>query len=87
MRTEELIKAISEESKDNDRFEELKWGMPIGEDLGGNLVLAQKKVKPLTVRNTCVTGVGREFYPPYVDYAVLLVRARGSVLFRAVHQR
>ena len=59
MRTEELIKAISEESKDNDRFEELKWGMPIGEDLGGNLVLAQKKVKPLTVRNTCVTGVGR----------------------------
>ncbi len=59
MRTEELIKAISEESKDNDRFEELKWGMPIGVDVGDNLVLAQKKVKPFTVRNTCVTGVGR----------------------------
>lgn len=59
MRTEELIKAISEQSKDNDRFEELKMGMPIGEDMSGNLVLAQKKVKPLTIRNTCVTGGGK----------------------------
>jgi hypothetical protein len=59
MRTEELIKAISGQSTDNDRFEELKSGMPIGQDMSGNLVLAQKRVKPFTVRNTCVTGVGK----------------------------
>ena len=59
MRTEELIKAISGQSKDNDRFEELKLGMPIGEDMSGHLVLAQKKEKPFTIRNTCVTGVGK----------------------------
>jgi hypothetical protein len=59
MRTEELIKIISEESKDNDRFVELKSGMPIGQDARGSLVLAQKRVKPMTVRHTCVTGVGK----------------------------
>ena len=59
MRTEDLMKAISGESKDNDRFEELKLGMPIGKDVSDNLVLAQKKLKPLTIRNTCVTGSGR----------------------------
>ena len=59
MRTEELIRKISQESKDNARFEELKTGLPLGEDMGGNVVLAQKRVKPMTVRNTCVTGKGK----------------------------
>ena len=59
MRTEEFIQAISQQSKENERFEGLKMGMPLGEDVSGNIVLAQKRVKPLTVRNTCVTGVGR----------------------------
>lgn len=59
MRAEDLIKAISDEAKDNDRFEEVKLGLPIGQDLSGNLILAQKQLKPLTIRNTCVTGNGR----------------------------
>ena len=59
MRTEDLMKAISGEAQDNDRFEELKLGMPIGKDVSDNLVLAQKRLKPLTIRNTCVTGNGR----------------------------
>ena len=59
MRTEELIRKISQESKDNARFEELKTGLPLGDDMGGNVVLAQKRGKPMTVRNTCVTGKGK----------------------------
>lgn len=59
MRTEELMETISGQSQDNDRFEELKLGMPIGLDVGGNIILAQKRLRPLTVRNTCVTGNGR----------------------------
>ena len=59
MRTEEFIQAVSEQSKENERFEQLKTGLPLGKDMGGNIVLAQKRLKPLTVRNTCVTGVGR----------------------------
>ena len=59
MRTEEFIEKVSQESKDNARFEELKRGLPLGEDMGGNIVLAQKRLKPIMVRNTCVTGVGK----------------------------
>ena len=59
MRTEEFIEKVSQESKDNARFEELKRGLPLGEDMGGNIVLAQKRLKPIVVRNTCVTGVGK----------------------------
>ena len=43
MRTEEFIEKVSQESKDNARFEELKRGLPLGEDMGGNIVLAQKR--------------------------------------------
>lgn len=59
MRTEDFIASVSELSKENEKFEELRKGMPIGEDVTGNIVLAQKRDKALTVRNTCVTGVGR----------------------------
>ncbi len=59
MRSEEFISSISRMSKENERFEELRNGLPLGEDLSGNIVLSQKCEKALTVRNTCVTGVGR----------------------------
>ena len=59
MRTEELIRAISEQSKENERFEELKMGMPLGIDTSDRIVLAQPKDRTLTLRNTCVTGAGR----------------------------
>ena len=59
MRSEEFISSVSGMSKDDDRFEELKKGLPLGQDSAGNIVLAQKREKPLTFRNTCITGNGR----------------------------
>lgn len=56
MRTEEFIQKISMQAKGNARFEELKKGLPLGEDVGGEIVLAQKSNLTYTVRNTCVTG-------------------------------
>ena len=59
MRTEELIAAVSELSKENEKFEELRTGLPLGKDVSDAIVLSQKREKPLTIRNTCVTGKGR----------------------------
>jgi hypothetical protein len=59
MRTEEMIEKISKEAKDNVRFEELKMGVPLGINAAGEIVLAQKRLKPVTVRNTCVTGANK----------------------------
>ena len=62
MRTEEFIQLVSRETEENERFEELRKGLPIGVDEGGKILLAQKQEKTLTVRNTCVTGAGRTNY-------------------------
>ncbi len=62
MRTEEFIQEVSRETEENERFEELRKGLPIGRGETGNILLAQKQEKPLTVRNTCVTGTGRTNY-------------------------
>ena len=59
MRTEELIKAVSALSGNNEKFEELQKGLPLGVDASGNILLAQKNEKNLTIRNTCVTGAGK----------------------------
>lgn len=56
MKTEEFIQAISKQAGDNARFEELKKGIPLGEDFNGEIVLAQKSAQTYTVRHTCVTG-------------------------------
>lgn len=56
MRTEEFMAVISEASKENERFEQLRTGLPLGKDVSENIVVSQKREKPLTVRNTCVTG-------------------------------
>lgn len=59
MRTEEFISSVSRSSKENEEFEKLRKGVPLGEDVSGKIVLAQRQEKTLTVRNTCVTGAGR----------------------------
>ena len=56
MRTEEFIQQISGQADDNVRFEELRKGIPLGENISGEVVLAQKSAQVYTVRNTCVTG-------------------------------
>lgn len=59
MRTEELIAAVSEQSKENEKLEAIRRGLPLGKSFGGEILLSQKRGKPLTVRNTCVTGIWR----------------------------
>ena len=59
MRSDAFITSVCGVSEDDARFEELKKGLPLGEDTVGNIVVAQKREKPLTVRHTCVTGPSR----------------------------
>ena len=59
MRSDAFISSISALASDDKKFEELKTGLPLGEDTVGYILVAQKREKPLTVRNTCITGVGR----------------------------
>ena len=59
MRAEEFISKVSGMSREDERFEELKNGLPLGLDSTDGVVLSQKRKRPYTLRNTCVTGVGR----------------------------
>lgn len=57
MRSEEFISTISALSQGDEKFEEIRYGLPLGLDAAGNLTLAQKTRRPLIARHTCVTGV------------------------------
>ena len=59
MRSDAFISSVCAFSNDDKKFEELKKGLPLGEDTVGNILISQKREKPLTVRHTCVTGPGR----------------------------
>ena len=56
MRTEEFIQKVSGQADDNARFEEIRKGVPLGEDVNGEVVLAHKNGLVYTAHNTCVTG-------------------------------
>ena len=57
MRSEEFISTVSALSQGDEKFEEIRYGLPLGLDAANNLTLAQKTRRPLIVRHTCVTGV------------------------------
>lgn len=57
MRSEEFISTISALSQGDEKFEEIRYGLPLGLDASSKLTLAQKVRRPLTVRHTCVTGI------------------------------
>lgn len=59
MRSDAFISSVCALSDNDEKFEELKKGLPLGEDTVGNILFSQKREKPLTVRHTCVTGPGR----------------------------
>lgn len=59
MNTHEFIKAVFYQTEENGKLDAYKKGLPIGKDENGEILLAQKPEKPLTARNTCVTGMGR----------------------------
>lgn len=59
MRSDAFITSISEWAEQDDKFEQLKRGIPLGHDSVGNILFSQKREKPLMFRHTCVTGAGR----------------------------
>ncbi len=59
MTTNEFINAVYHETEENAKLEEFKRGLPIGKNEEGEVLLAQRREKALTVRNTCATGEHR----------------------------
>ena len=59
MRSDAFMSVISALSEEDGKFEELKKGLPLGQDSVGNVLLAQKRERPLSVRHTCVSGLHR----------------------------
>ncbi len=59
MTTNEFMNAVYRETEGNGKLAEYKEGLPIGKNELGEIMLAQKREKPLTVRNTCATGEKR----------------------------
>lgn len=87
MRIEEFIQEISSFAEDTARFEEIRRGLPIGKDSVGNILLAQKREKPLTVRNTCVTGVGRTNFIRRFLITLACLHDRGEACFFVLSPR
>ncbi len=81
MRTEEFISAVSRSSKENEDFDKIRKGLPLGEDMSGHILLAQEREKPLTVRNTCVTGVGRTNFIRRLLITVSCLYEKGEACF------
>ena len=81
MRAEEFISAVSGMSREDDRFEELKNGLPLGLDSTENVVIAQKRKRPYTLRNTCVTGVGTSNFIRRFLISVSCLYDRGEACF------
>ena len=59
MRTETFIMEIMQTAKENGNFEELRGQIPLGVDMGGDVVTAQKRAGSVALRHTCVTGSKR----------------------------
>ncbi len=59
MRSDEFISSLSEFSVEDEQFETLRRGLPLGIDAAGNIVYAQKNRTPFSSRHTCVTGGGK----------------------------
>ncbi|MBE5747902.1 MAG: hypothetical protein E7352_07005 [Clostridiales bacterium] len=56
MNMEEYVASLANLCADETKLKELRKGLPLGRDVVENIVLAQKRERPLTVRHTCVTG-------------------------------
>ena len=59
MRTETFIMEIMQRAKEKGNFEELRRQIPLGLDMGGEIVTAQKRTGAVALRHTCVTGSRR----------------------------
>ena len=59
MRSDEFIKKILKIAQDDEKFEELRKGTPLGVDVIEDIVLSQKYTGALAFRHTCVAGVKR----------------------------
>jgi hypothetical protein len=59
MYTQTFISSVIQSAKDNDNFEQLREQIPLGIDMAGKVVTAQKYSGALAWRHICVTGSRR----------------------------
>ncbi len=59
MRSDEFIRQILQLAQDDEKFEELRSGTPLGLDVVGNVMLSQKYTGATAFRHTCVAGCKR----------------------------
>ena len=86
MRTEELIAAVSNLSEGED-FERIRMGLPLGKDVANNIVVSQKREKPLTIRNTCVTGKRRSAFIRRIAVTLSCLYDKNEVCFFVLSPR
>ena len=53
------MQTLFNQTAEEEKLEAYKLGLPIGQDENGDILLAQKREKAVTIRNTCATGVAR----------------------------
>ncbi|MBQ9714234.1 MAG: hypothetical protein IJV83_02815 [Clostridia bacterium] len=87
MDMESFITSISTASEDEKKLEELRTGLPLGTDVVGNIVLSQKRERPLTVRHTCVTGGSRSGFIRRFLIAVSCLYQREEACFFVLSPR
>lgn len=87
MKMDEFITSLSALSENDEKFEELRRGLPLGVDVVGNVVLSQKRERPLTVRHTCVTGVGRSGYIRRMLIAASCLYEKSEICFFVISPR
>ena len=87
MKMDEFITSLSALAENDEKFEELRRGLPLGVDIVGNVVLSQKRERPLTVRHTCVTGVGRSVYIRRMLIAASCLYEKSEVCFFVISPR
>ena len=62
MRSDEFISMLSQRTGVEEELQRIRKGVPLGVGVSGELVLAQKRERALTVRHTCVTGAQRSAF-------------------------
>lgn len=62
MRLEQFTALISKSAAEEEKFLELKNGLPLGVDVDGNILLSQRRARTITTRHTCVVGAGRSTF-------------------------
>ncbi len=81
MTTQEFLNAVCFDKHGEEKWEQYREGLPIGKDEKGEIMIAQRRAKALTVRNTCVTGGARTEFLRRMIITLSCVYAKGQAYF------